>query len=139
MLKKILTISGRSGLYKLISHNNKNVLIVESLIDGKRTATYARDKVVSLNDITMFTETDDIPLRDVMKKMLEMEQGAAASCAPGADGSQLREYFGRVVPDFDRDRVHNSDIKKLIQWYNILVASGNVNFDEEEEKKEENS
>lgn len=135
MLKKILSISGHSGLYKLIAHNNKNVIIVESLEDGKRMATYPRDKVVSLGDITMFTETDDIALGDVLKKMLEAEKGAAASCAPTADGAQLRDYFATIVPDFDRDRVHNSDIKKLIIWYNLLVKSGNTNFDEEAEKE----
>lgn len=134
MLKKILSIAGKSGLYKMISHNN-NVIVVESLEDGKRFPSYPRDKVVSLNDISMFTETDDIALRDVLKKLLELENGKVASVNPKADGSVLREYFAKVLPNFDRDRVHNSDIKKLIQWYNLLVKSGNVNFDEEDEKK----
>ncbi|MBQ0007336.1 MAG: DUF5606 domain-containing protein [bacterium] len=134
MLKKILSIAGKSGLYKMITHNN-NVIVVESLEDGKRFPSYPRDKVVSLNDISMFTETDDIALRDVLKKLLELENGKVASVNPKADGSVLREYFAKVLPNFDRDRVHNSDIKKLIQWYNLLVKSGNVNFDEEDEKK----
>ena len=134
MLKKILSIAGKSGLYKLISHNG-NVIIVESLEDGKRFPSYPRDKVVSLNDITMFTENDDIALRKVLKTMFEKENGGASSVDPKADGSVLRDYFGEIVPDFDRDRVHNSDIKKLIQWYNLLVKSGNTNFDEEDEKK----
>ena len=134
MLKKILSIAGKSGLYKMISHNN-NVIVVESLEDGKRFPSYPRDKVVSLNDISMFTETDDIALRDVLKKLLDLENGKVASVNPKADGSVLREYFAKVLPNFDRDRVHNSDIKKLIQWYNLLVKSGNVNFDEEDEKK----
>lgn len=134
MLKKILAITGKSGLYKLVSHNN-NIVIVESLEDGKRFPTYPRDKVVSLNDISMFTESDDIALRDVLKMVFEMEKGEVASVDPKADGSVLREYFAKVLPNFDRERVHNGDIKKLIQWYNILVKSGNTNFEEEEEKK----
>ena len=133
MLKKILSISGKSGLYKLISHNN-NVIVVESLEDGKRFPSYPRDRVVSLNDITMFTETDDIALRLVLKKVFEKENGGVASVDPKADGSVLSDYFAEIVPDFDRERVHNSDIKKLIQWYNLLVKSGNTNFDEEDEK-----
>lgn len=134
MLKSILSIAGKGGLFKLITHNG-NIIIVESLVDGKRFPSYARDKVVSLNDIAMFTETDDIPLRDVLKTMLELEKGGLCSCDPKADGATLREYFSKVLPNFDRDRVHNGDIKKLIQWYNILVNSGNTNFEEETEKK----
>lgn len=134
MLKSILSIAGKSGLYKLISHNG-SIIIVESLVDGKRFPSYPRDKVVSLNDIAMFTETDDIPLREVLKMMLELEKGAVCSVDPKADGSVLRDYFSKVLPNFDRERVHNGDIKKLIQWYNILVNSGNTNFEEETEKK----
>ncbi|MCQ2344195.1 MAG: DUF5606 domain-containing protein [Paludibacteraceae bacterium] len=134
MLKKILAITGKSGLYKLISHNN-NVVIVESLETGKRFPSYPSDKIVSLNDVSMFTETDDIALREVLKMMFDLEKGAVCSVDPKADGSVLREYFAKVLPNFDRDRVHNSDIKKLIQWYNLLVKSDNTNFEEEEEKK----
>lgn len=133
MLKKILSISGKGGLYKLVSHNN-SVIIVESLTDGKRFPSYPRDKVVALSDIAMFTETEDIPLREVLKMMLSLENGAKCSVNPKADGSVLREYFAKVLPNFDRDRVHNGDIKKLIMWYNILVESGNTDFDEENEK-----
>lgn len=134
MLKKILSISGKGGLFKLISHNN-NVIIVESLADGKRFPSYPRDKVVSLNDIAMFTETTDIPLREVLKKMFALENGGKSPVDPKADGSVLREYMAKILPDFDKERVHNGDIKKLIQWYNLLVESGNTNFEEEEEKK----
>jgi len=133
MLKSILSIAGKGGLYKLISHNG-NIIIVESLTDGKRFPSYPRDKVVSLNDIAMFTETDDIALRVVLKTMLELENGGLCSVDPKADGAVLRDYFSKVLPNFDRERVHNGDIKKLIQWYNILVNSGNTNFEEEIEK-----
>lgn len=133
MLKPILSISGKGGLFKLVSHNG-NIIIVESLVDGKRFPSYSRDKVVSLNDIAMFTETDDIPLRDVLKMMFDLEKGAECSVDFKADGSVLRDYFSKVLPNFDRERVHNGDIKKLIQWYNILVKAGFTHFEEETEK-----
>lgn len=134
MLKTILSISGKPGLFKLVS-NSKNIIIVESLTDGKRFPSYARDKVVSLGDIAMYTETEDVPLREVLAKVKELEKGAVASVDPKADASVLREWFAKVLPDFDRDRVYASDIKKLVQWYNLLVTSGNDDFSEEEAEK----
>ena len=135
MLRTILSISGKPGLFKLISRNN-SILIVESLVDGKRFPSYPRDRVVALADVAMYTETDEVPLRQVLKTMQEFEKGVA-SCDPKADGSVLRDYFAQILPDFDRDRVHNSDIKKLIQWYNLLVQSGNTDFEEKKEDTEE--
>lgn len=134
MLKKILSISGKPGLFKLVS-NSKNIIIVESLTDGKRFPSYARDKVVSLGDIAMYTETEDVPLREVLAKVKELENGLVASVDPKADASILREWFAKVLPDFDRERVYSSDIKKLVQWYNLLVTSGNDDFSEAETKK----
>lgn len=127
MLKSILSISGKPGLFKLISHS-KNMLIVESLADGKRFPSHQRDRVISLGDIAMYTETDEVPLRDVLNKLKELENGAKCSVDPKADPDTLREFFAKVLPDFDRDRVYPSDIKKLIQWYNLLIASGNDDF-----------
>ena len=134
MLRTILSISGKPGLFKLISRNN-SILIVESLVDGKRFPSYPRDRVVALADVAMYTETDEVPLRQVLKTMQEFEKGAVASCDPKADGSVLRDYFAQILPDFDRD--NNSDIKKLIQWYNLLVQSGNTDFEEKKEDTEE--
>ncbi len=128
MLKLILSISGKPGLYKLVSQA-KNMLVVESLTDGKRIPAYARDKVISLGDIAMFTETGEIPLAEVLQKLKEKESGAQSSLEyKKADNKTLFAYFAEIVPDFDRERVHPGDVKKLISWYNLLVASGNDDF-----------
>jgi mono/diheme cytochrome c family protein len=133
MLNKILSIAGKPGLYKLVSQG-KNMLIVESLLDGRRSPAYGNDKIVSLGDISMFTNEEDVPLRQVLKNMLEKEQGAEVALdAKKAKADELAAYLQTVLPDFDRDRVHPNDIRKLISWYNILVKSGNTEFEEKSE------
>lgn len=133
MLKEILAIAGKPGLFKLVSHGN-NMLIVESLVDGKRMPTYARDKIISLADVSMFTEDDDVALSEVLTKLGEKEGLKLASIdAKKADNDELRTFFAAVLPNFDRDRVYPSDIRKLIQWYNILVNAGITDFTVEEE------
>ena len=135
MLKNILSITGKPGLWKLISHGN-NMLIVESLVDGKRMPTYARDKIVSLADVSMFTEGDDVSLSEVLTKLGAKEGLKAASIdAKQADNDALRTYFASVLPNFDRDRVYPSDIRKLVQWYNILIGAGVTDFTVEEEQE----
>ena len=136
MLKDILSIGGKPGLYKLVSQG-KNMLIVESLVDGKRFPVYSRDKVVSLGDIAMFTETGEVPLSEVLTNVSVKESGGVASIDSKADNETLRSYMGEVLPDFDRDRVYPSDIRKMISWYNLLVKSGITNFAEEEKKEDE--
>lgn len=146
MLKTILSISGKPGLYKLVSQG-KNMLIVESLADKKRFPAYGNEKIISLGDIAMYTDTDDVPLKDVFAAMKKKENGAAVAMdLKKASQDELRAYLSEVLPNFDRDRVHVSDIKKLISWYNLLVANGMTDFEEaaedgqaetEEEKKEE--
>ena len=144
MLKNILSVTGKPGLYKLVSQGN-NMLIVESLVDGKRMPTYARDKIVSLGEISMYTMGDDIALSEVLTKLGEKEGLKPAAIDPKkADNDQLRDFFAEVLPEFDRDRVYPSDIRKLIQWYNILVGAGITDFSVEEaeevaveEKKQE--
>ena len=134
MLKTILSIAGKPGLYKLVSQG-KNMLIVESLIDGRRSPAYGNDKIVSLGDISMFTNADDVPLRQVLKNMLDKEQGAeVAMDFKKAKTPELFDYLEQVLPDFDRDRVHPNDVRKLISWYNILVKSGNTDFEEAAEE-----
>ena len=136
MLRDILSITGKPGLYKLVSRGN-NMLIVESLLDGKRVPTYARDKIVSLGEISMYTMGEDIALSEVLTKLGEKEALKVASIDPKkADNDQLRDYFGEVLPDFDRDRVYPSDIRKLIQWYNILINAGITDFTVDEEGEE---
>lgn len=135
MLKKILAITGKPGLYKLVSQGNK-MLIVESLVDGKRQPTYARDKIVGLGDVAMYTTGDDIKLSEVLEKLKAHEDGKVCSLdIKKADNDQLRKFFGEVLPEFDRDRVYPSDIRKLITWYNILVNAGFTDFTEKEEEE----
>lgn len=130
MLKTILSISGKPGLYKLVSRG-KNVLIVESLIDKKRTPAYGKEKIVSLGDIAMYTDADDVPLREILASMKKKENGAAVALdIKKASPEELRAYMAAVLPNFDRDRVHVSDIKKLISWYNLLMANGLTDFEE---------
>ncbi len=132
MLNNILSISGKPGLFKLVSRGN-NMLIVESLSTGKRQPAYSHDKVLSLGDIAMFTNEGEAPLAEVMQAVSALENGAVASIATKASSEELREWFGKVLPDFDRERVYPSDIKKLITWYNILIETGNTNFSAEQE------
>jgi hypothetical protein len=131
MLKEILSITGKSGIYKLVSQG-KNMLIVESLVDGKRIPAYTKDKVVSLGDIAIFTETTEIPLGQVFENIKIKENGAEAPISPKADNEVLRKYMAEILPEYDRDRVYPSDIRKLISWYNILVNSKMTDFLEEE-------
>jgi len=138
MLKKIVAVSGKPGLYKVLSQG-KNILIVENLSDGKRMPAHSTDKVVALNDVSMFTKGEDKPLREILEALKIKENGAKASIDPKSDAESLRKFFEEIVPDFDRERVYPTDIKKLIQWYNILVETGHTDFsvkDEAEEVKE---
>lgn len=139
MLKTILSISGKPGLFRLISHG-KNMLIVESLVDKKRVPAYAKDKVISLGDIAMYTDADEVPLHQVLTNLKNKENGEKASISTSAKPDELRAYFAEVLPNFDRDRVYPSDIKKLISWYNLLISAGITDFtpvEVEEEAQEE--
>ncbi|MCE5174481.1 MAG: DUF5606 domain-containing protein [Bacteroidales bacterium] len=135
MLKKIVAISGKPGLYKVLSQG-KNILIVENLSDGKRMPAHSTDKVVALNDVSMFTKGEDKPLREILEALKAKENGAKASIDPKSDAESLRKFFEEIVPDFDRERVYPTDIKKLIQWYNILVETGQTDFSVKEEAEE---
>ncbi|MBP5318479.1 MAG: DUF5606 domain-containing protein [Paludibacteraceae bacterium] len=137
MLKKILAISGKPGLYKLIS-GNQRMIIVESLIDGKRGPAYSTEKVIALSDIAMYTDTEEVPLHQVFEAIKTAEKGEQVKWNPKtADDKQLTDYLGKVLPQFDRDRVHTSDIKKLILWYNLLIQNNITEFAPKEEKSEE--
>ena len=136
MLKTILSISGKPGLYKLISQG-KNMLIVESLADKKRIPAYGKEKIVSLGDIAMYTDADDVPLREILASIQKKENGAAVALdIKKASPDELREYMAAILPNFDRDRVHVSDIKKLISWYNLLMANGLTDFEEPADTEE---
>lgn len=127
MLKTVLSISGRPGLYKLVSQG-KNMLIVEAIGTGKRTPAYAHDKVISLGDIAIYTFEEDVPLADVFESIKEKNDGKPVDVKALGGDKQIREYFGTVLPDFDEDRVYTNDIKKVFSWYNILVGAGFTEF-----------
>jgi len=132
MQQTILAIAGKPGLFKLVSRG-KNSLIVESLdATHRRQPAFGTDRITSLADIAMYTESDDVPLMDVLDNLKKLEEGKKASLDPKkASGDELRDYFAKVLPSFDRERVHTSDIKKLIQWYNILVDNDITDFKED--------
>ncbi|MDR0798909.1 MAG: DUF5606 domain-containing protein [Dysgonamonadaceae bacterium] len=142
MLKEILSVSGKPGLYKLISQG-KNMFIAESLIDHVRIPVYMRDKVVSLGDIAVYTDEEEVPLAEVFKKIKEKEAGKPIEFALTIQPAELRDYFASILPNYDRDRVYPSDMKKIMSWYNLLVKENRIDFDtpeetgESEEKTEE--
>lgn len=133
MQQTILAIAGKPGLYKLVTRGNNN-LIVEALDSThKRMPAFATDRITSLGDIAMFTETDDVPLTDVLDNLKKLEDGKRASInEKKASSAELREYFTKVLPEWDQDRVKDSHIKKLITWYNILIEAGITDFKDEE-------
>lgn len=138
MLKTILSISGKPGLFKLVSHG-KNMLIVESLADKKRVPAYAKDKVISLGDIAIYTDETEVPLHEVLSSIKEKENGGKITIGSSAKPDELRAYFAEVLPTFDRERVYPSDIKKLISWYNLLISAGITDFTPEEPAGSENT
>lgn len=130
----ILSISGKPGLYKLVSRAKMN-LIVETLDKThRRVPVFASDRVTSLSDIAMYTDEEDVPLMNVFDAVSKKENGKVCSLDyRKCSKDELHSYFAEVLPNYDRDRVHDSDIKKLFQWYNILVSNGVTNFVEAEE------
>ena len=136
MLKNILAITGKPGLYRLVNRDS-NMLIVESLLDGKRMPTYARDKIISLADVSMYTNGDDIELWKVLEAACKKEDGKPCAIdAKKADNKVVLAWFDEVLPDWDRDRVYPTDVRKLISWYNILINAGITTFAPEEENEE---
>ena len=136
MIDKILSISGKSGLFRLVSRG-KNMLICESLIDGHRCPALQRDKVLSLADIAMYTVDGEVPLNTVFGKAKELTGGKIAPVSPKDPADMQRAWFAEVMPEYDADRVHAGDIRKFIQWFNILIETGNDDFSEPEKPVEE--
>ncbi len=134
-LSKILAISGKPGLYKMLSET-KNGLLVESIDNQKRFPVFAHEKISSLEEISIFTEDDDMPLKEIFKKMHELLEGKEAPDHK-SDPAKLKAFFKEAVPEYDQERVYNSDIKKVIHWYNQLHGHNLLEFTEEEEEKEE--
>ncbi len=137
MLKEILSISGKPGLQKLVS-NATNAIIVESLLDGKRFPVYSNSKVISLEDISVYTENEDMPLKEILKRIFDKEHGAVI-LSHKEPNDKIIAYFEEVVPEYDKNRVYVSDMRKIIQWYNLLITKQLLSFDEQtvEETKEQ--
>lgn len=133
-LKDILAISGKGGLYKFISQG-RNAIIVESFADKKRTSVYASTKVSSLEDIAIFTSTEDVPLADVLKKISDKENGGK-TISHKSSPDELKGLFEEILPDYDRERVYVSDMKKVVNWYNLMHEYDLLNFEEEENEEE---
>jgi hypothetical protein len=133
-LEKILAVSGKPGIYKLIA-GGKSTIIVESLVDGKRTPIHPTQKVSSLSDISMFTLEEDVPLREILLKAKEVFSSGPAPDHK-SESKVLRENMAKILPDYDAERVYDSDIRKLLQWYNILQAQDMLEFAEPVEEED---
>lgn len=133
-LTGIISISGQPGLYKIVAQS-KNGIIVEGLTDKKRVNVYASTKVSTLSDISMFTTGDDKPIEEIMTSIFKKEKGGAA-VDHKADDKAVEKYFSEILPDYDKDRVYVSNIRKLLSWYNALQTSGNLKEKETEGGKE---
>jgi len=134
-LEKILSISGKPGLYELKTQTRSGFL-AESLIDGKKISVSGRHNVSLLSEIAIYTLTEEVPLREVFSKISDKENGGPA-INHKASKDELEEYFFEVLPDYDEDRVYASDIKKVVQWYNLLQKHGITQFTEADSSEEE--
>ena len=132
-LEKILSVAGKPGLYKLITQTRTG-FVAESLLDGKRITVSLRSSVSVLSEIAIYTLEEEVPLRDVFKKIQEKEDGGKTSIGHKEEKIKLEEYFFEVLPNYDEDRVYVSDIKKVIQWYNILADNKITDFSSEKEE-----
>ena len=140
MLKKILSISGKPGLYRLISYG-KGIIIVENVTDNKRMPAYTRDKIIALGDIAIYTDDTEVPLADVLTTIAEKYNSQVLDTKLYKSAAQLQQFFEEDLPNYDHDRVYNTDIKKIISWYNTLISAGITDFSiksEEESAKQEN-
>lgn len=129
-LDKILAISGKPGLYKLVAQT-RGGFVAESLIDNRRVSVGIQQNVSVLSEIAIYTLAAEVPLKDVLNKIKDKENGAQTSVSHKESKDKLEEYFFEVLPDYDEDRVYASDIKKVLQWYNMLQKNDLLNFEEE--------
>lgn len=135
-LEKVLSISGRPGLYKLVAQT-RGGFIAESLIDKKKISVNMQHNVSILSEIAIYTLQEELPLREVFSKIKAKEDGKQTSISHKESKDKLEEYFFEILPNYDEDRVYASDIKKIIQWYNLLEKHNMLDFDVAEEKSDE--
>lgn len=133
-LSKILAISGKPGLFHLVAQTT-NGLVVESFIDGKKSTAFSHEKISTLEEISIYTEDDDIALKDVFKSMFDKLEGKAAP-SHKSPNNDLKAFFTEVLPSYDKENVYVSDIKKVINWYNTLLEKEMLDFTEEETTEE---
>ena len=136
MLKTLLSISGRPGLFRLVNRG-KGMLIVEDIASGKRTPAYARDKVISLGDISIYTDEGDTPLSGVLDAVKTKNEGNPVDIKSLGTDDAVRAYFAEILPNFDQEKVYTTDIKKLLSWYNLLISAGITDFLPEEPTEQE--
>ena len=135
-LTKILSISGKPGLFLMIG-DAKNKIIVESLMDGKRYPAFSHDKISSLKEISIYTETDDLPLDEVFRNLFKAMDGKAVPNPKKMASNDLKSLFEKAVPDYDKDSVYVSNMKSVFNWYNILVENNLIDLDSAEKNEEE--
>ncbi len=131
-LDKVMSISGKPGLYELKAQT-RGGFVAESMLDGKKISVNLRHNVSLLSEIAIYTYTEEVPLREVFQKIKEKENGGEA-ISHKESKAKLEEYFSEVLPDYDEDRVYASDLKKIVQWYNLLISKGYDDFSKPEEK-----
>ncbi|MDR2414943.1 MAG: DUF5606 domain-containing protein [Odoribacteraceae bacterium] len=136
MLKDILSIPGRPGLYKKVSETPR-AIIVESLQDGKRSLSYTNTRSMFLVDVSLYAEPENVPLETIFKRVFEQENGGKAISHKERD-NVIIDYMEKIIPGYDQDRVYPSDMKKILQWYNILQEKNMLHFPEETPGEEEN-
>lgn len=140
-LSKVLSIAGKPGLYEMVSQS-KSGLIVESLIDGRRIPAFSHERISSLEEISIFTELEDVPLKEVFQSIFKKEDGKK-TISHKSSANELKALMEEILPDYDKERVYVSDIKKLISWYNLLVEKDlidlEVNTSEKDEAPADNS
>jgi hypothetical protein len=134
-LSKILSIAGKSGLYRLAGEA-KNNLVVESLTDGKKGPAFSHERISSLQEISIYTTGEDLPLHDALEKIYEMTGGEKVENPKKMSSAQLKELFKKAIPDYDEDSVYVSDMKKVFSWYNVLLEKELLDFSEEEKEEE---
>ena len=134
MLKDILSISGHSGLFKLVAQSTKSI-IVESLETKQKMPVYFTSKVSALEDIAIYTEDEEIPLAQIFEKIYKMENKGKTSVTSKSSSEDIKEYFGDILPDYDKERVYVSDMKKVLNWYNILLSQNMLNFEQKKAEK----
>jgi len=137
-LSKILSIAGKPGLFKMVGES-KNGIVVESLTDGKRIPAFSHERISSLKEISIYTEDDDMPLFDILKNIYEKQEAKPVKSPKKLNSNDLKSLFAEVVPDYDKDAVYTSDMKKVFSWYNQLLENDMLDFTEEEAEKEEDA